>query len=181
LIDIDASHAIPFLCEHLPKERNLLVRRAIGVALRYSRKKAEIRQATASLIVGDGEQRAAAAEISGWMGNGFGAEELTECYRREVLDWVRRRFEEAMASHEAERHAVSVIEALVEASTLDQWRLLNAIFDLVQPECLALKDDALWLGPAFDRFPPVLRKCANERYRDAVAKLENSLKDRTDE
>jgi hypothetical protein len=181
LIQIDAGHAIPLLCEHLPEERNLLVRRTIGVALRHSQKKAEIRQATAALIDGDAEQRAAAAEISGWMGDGFAAEELAERYRRETLDWVRRRFEEAMASHDAERHGVRVIEALAEASTLDQWRLLNALFDLVRPECLALKDDALWLGPAFDRFPPVLCKYANERYRDAVRQLESTLKDRTDE
>lgn len=181
LIQIDASHAIPLLCQHLPNERNLLVRRAIGVALRYSGKKAEITTATASLTVGDAEQRAAAAEISGWMGDGFGTEDLARCCGQEAIGWVRRRYEEAMASHEAERHGARIIEALAEASTLDQWRLLNALFELVRPECLTLKDDSLWLGSVLDRFPPVLRKYANERHRDAMRQLEDDLKNRTDE
>jgi hypothetical protein len=181
LVEIDSHAAIPFLCEQLSSERDRYVRRSMCVALRYSKEVARIESAVMDLLRHNAEERAAAAEIIRWMGNGFLTEQLGTLSEQERIGWVRRCFEDALAAHEAEGHASQILEGLAKASTLDQWRLLVAFFELAPVECLGHRDDPLWLGPALDAFPPLLRNFANEKYRQAKQKVENDFKGRSDD
>jgi hypothetical protein len=175
LIEVDSERAIPILCNHLVREQDPRVRRAVCLALRHSGRREQLESAVKGLLLGTAFERHAAAEILGWQGNGFLIDELQEHSKLENIGWVRGVFLSSLALRAAELKAREVLHALSEASQIDQWRLVDALFESSPPECLGCKDDQLWIGRLFDRLPPILQEHTNQRYRDSLDQIKREM------
>lgn len=133
------------------------------------------------LLSGAPTARFAAAEIIRWMGEPSLKDAFSEVIEREKLPHLRRAFRDADRFLEVEQSAREVLDHLSKASGLDQWRLIDALFELAPPECLGNRDDPLWIGQYFDRFSPALQNHINERYRAACDSIKRELRNRDEE
>jgi len=176
LVEIDSVRAIPVLCQQLIVEKSAAVRRSICVALRHNADREQLCRELRSLMdTGSSDGRFASAQIASWHVD----ESLTDlkaAAESECLEYVQRSFLHAVYRQERELCARSVLEQLrSNTDPVEQWCLVDALFELVEPECVGYKSDPLWIAPINDRLPPILQNHVAERYEQQMKEVEKSL------
>jgi hypothetical protein len=176
LVELDEDRAVPLLCNQLAAENQRLVRRAVCMALRHVKRPESLERHALALLAGDASSRLAAAEIAGWAPAAMPESTLAGAIATERLEHVRRRFVDAANARDVGRHVANVLRDLPAGNVLRQWYLVDALFDAAPPECLGRQGDPLWIGPAYDYFPPALQDYVQQRYRDELKRIERELR-----
>lgn len=182
LVEIKGDDAIPVLLDHMAKESNHLVRRAIGISLRRfscnSRLKSEL---TDRLSSRSDEIRRGTADVLGWVGPDEMEAELESAYRREYSARCRDALSFAIVRRQMQKVMAELLECIPKSNGIAQWDMVDALFELDDVRLLGLADDPLWIGEAiYDDLPAALQRHFDERYVDWNRKTRQQLKTRND-
>lgn len=137
LLKLDPGRAIKRLCEHLPGEESAAVRSEIGRRLRLSGDEGLVLTCATDLLrSSEPAKRKAAAELSGWMGPPFQADELRKLTLDDAEPDVRLVARASLQKQAEESEAEKLFHALESAPSIEQWCYLNGMVQMVDPVLL---------------------------------------------
>jgi hypothetical protein len=181
LVELKGAEAVPILLNQMTLERNQLVRRAIGLALRTFEGRRAVLDAVAKRLRSHvASERRAAGEVIGWLGPQALNLELKTALRTEPLARVRRTFAHALHRHCQQAAMADLIEAMRSASGLVLWDYADALLELDDAKLVGLEDDPLWVGRIFDEIPRMLQRHVNDRYGERLKEIKQRLKHAAD-
>lgn len=177
LVEIDSKKAVPILCKQFKIEKNRLVRRAIGLALRTAEHNAQVLKFAESwLLSGDADDRCRAAQLARWMGPPFLEASLRSAVGDERIAYSRWSICHTLVEFQRQKDAAELLERLQSADGIDAWCYLDALFTSVDPAFLGRRNDPLWIGPSLDNFPDYLRRRTNDLYGKWLKKTVDDAK-----
>ncbi len=177
LSGIDEERAIHLFGEHLPHERNVLVRTMICIALRSVTERRTASEDLIRMLIssGDAPVRAAGCELAGYVSGSVSADELRE---RGVCDedpMVQSFAMGALALREVQKHTADLLGELVVSTGALAWAYVDALIESSEPFLLNAYADPLSLAPALRAHPGALRAHARERLAKRLKEVVDRL------
>jgi hypothetical protein len=162
LFNIDSLRAVEVACLHMKNERNVLVRRYIGRALRRN-DSAAVRERIESLLAcTEPTARAAGCELAGWFDD-FASDRLQTLALKDMDPMVRAIVMGGVFAQLDRRRVRPLLEGLRIAEGSKVWALMQLIVDTGDPLLVLDRGDPMWLGAALNQKAAALVQYAQER------------------
>jgi hypothetical protein len=176
LFEFNAANAVTCLFEHLPREKNALVRIATCIALREHLKTADaIGHVTMLFSDSDAAKRAAGCQIAGWSGIGAFTDELRTIALGDQSPFVSAFAFDALACLESQERAAALLGSLGSLNGTAAWATVEAIVQNGPVFLLNRSGDPLAIPPSLRSKPAALRTYAAERLDKTAEEQSKSL------
>jgi hypothetical protein len=180
LFKIDPDQALDHVIEHMPQERNVLVRRRIGKALRTVALK-DARGRIAGLMISmDAAQRAAGCELAGWLDD-FETGRLRDLAFNDLDPMVRFFALSALEAQGDRRRVQDLLTDLETATGSRAWALMQILIDTGDPFLVIEYGDALSIGPRLAGQSAALVEYAeersSERWKEHIDRSDRDMRD----
>jgi hypothetical protein len=180
LFELDPARALETMRDHIPSERNVLVRQHIGRGFRQYEDGAARAAITPLLDSPNPRERAAGCELAGWI-DGFECDRLIGIAISDADPMVRS-FAAGAAFFQRDRNRLrEMLDALKMATGSQAWNLGQLLIATGNPLVILSNRDSLWIGAALDNKPRVLTAYLNQRASERRKKhIEDTDKDMRD-
>jgi hypothetical protein len=178
LIELDEKRAIPFLCQHLPQEKETLCKWAIGRTLRNAESKDLVYGHIGELLDSpNSTERQAGSELCGWQELPSSLQDkLFQCATNDVDNKVRRVAIKSLQNQQQRKETLKLMNALKTAQGIQRWSMLEAILQQEDPYLLSNKKDLLLLDRLLENMPYYFTLHAQERLKQRVKEIEKAAK-----
>ena len=155
LIELDEKRAIPFLCQHLPQEKETLCKWAIGRALRNVASKELVYECIEKLLDSpNSSERQAGSDLCSWQELPSSLQDkLFQSATDDVDNKVRRVAIKSLQTQQQRKETLTLINALKMVQGIQRWSILEAILQQEDPYLLGNKKDQLWISQLLHNMP----------------------------